>query len=102
MLTMDMIGLPLHLLKLDKIKPQEENQKRLKQVVVRNFTSALGALQGAQSDKFVYDFTCFHTNTYTNMLIWAPCKAPKAFVKFPKWWHSFLGPQRNKPCGGLL
>ena len=33
MLTMDIIGLPRNLLKLGKIKPQQENQKRLKLVV---------------------------------------------------------------------
>ena len=37
MLTMDLIGLPQNMLKLEKIKPQEENQKRLK-LVVRFFS----------------------------------------------------------------
>ena len=37
MLTMDLIGLPQNMLKLENIKPQEENQKRLK-LVVRFFS----------------------------------------------------------------
>jgi len=49
-----------------------------------NFTRSLGVFQAAQTDKFVYDLDRFHRKSYTNMSVWAPCKAPKARVKFPK------------------
>ena len=55
MLTMDIIGLPQHLLKSGKIKPQEENQKRLK--LVGKFFERPEAKQALRRASLVFQFT---------------------------------------------
>ena len=55
MLTMDLIGMPLEVFKLNKIKPREENQKRLKSV--RNFFSDPEAKQVLRRASLVLQLT---------------------------------------------
>ena len=55
MLCMDLIGLPLEVFKLDKIKPQEENQKRLKKVA--QFFSNPAARQSLRRASLVLQLT---------------------------------------------
>ena len=55
MLTMDIIGLPQHLLKLSTMKPQEENQKRLK--LLQGFFSSPEAKQALRRASLVLQLT---------------------------------------------
>jgi hypothetical protein len=55
MLTMDLLGLPLNVFKLTKVKPREENQQRLK--IVRDFFSDPEASQVLRRAALVFQLT---------------------------------------------
>ena len=45
--------------------------------------STFGEKIGMLTFILVYDLDRFHKTSYTKVSIWAPCKTPKARVKFP-------------------